>query len=729
MNSAYSWDNPFSVPLQWIQESEWARREYQCLCFRVNQAVVLGKPSENLYQAEMTSVLSKIPEEERPEDLVKACICVPEGRSFILQRAVENRANQMSGGVDTYEYTINDPFGIVDDETEDLLAAKCEQDYVENRLGQFSSTFSTDLDKYGVAAVLVKYDPATDKNDIFRINPKNIWFDTMYTSTGKERFRGYSTMISWKKLRKMIEDDLDEINTDLEIPDRSILNKNGNLDKRIKYANKKLTTLNDVDIYVEDMNKLANSTQLQGAIYDYWEYDHDLRNCYNLNWYRTLATDPEAKTKSDYQGDDVELTVMYDLTNKIEYKIINRRFVISANRNAFRREIMFAIDNPITDETTYRVDDFCLDCPLKFQFDNASNRDLAPYPISPLVPYLDMFDELCAYRAKRDHVSKLLSTFRIETNGADAATLRKTINLMGVILDDIQGDINSINFQYDYTPIDSEIQYREETIIKNLHAYDEFDALQSMGDRASAAESGMAMGAVAQGLATHQNAIMALYADIARQGIANRVAYSPNQEFMVYNQGSYSPVTIQQMALNAVVNVKSKLAKKIQERTLATNAITLVSNFKNILNQDGIAFFLEQAMLGQAPRKMLKSFIQEPGASEAETQNALLQAQNQAQMLQQNEQMYQQDPMSYETENIMQTQSPEDIDEIISQLNGGGNAGTAIEPDAAQVPTTDPGMEDMMLNMQGQEGATAPGLEGMTPDAGSAMANPNGFYG
>lgn len=709
-----SWDEAASYPLQWMYESIPARNEYQNLIYRANMAM-LGRPCRNLYQDEIASNLKSIPDSEMDADARARCLCVPEGRSYIIRKAVNNRANQMASGVDSYEYTINDPFMLIDDETEDLLSAKCKQDYIESNLGQYSATFSRDLTLYGLSAVLVKYDEKEDRNLIYRVHPKNVWFDTMYSSTGKERFRGYSTMISFAKLKCILEHDLDEINPNIMVPDRSIFNKNGVLDKHIKRQEKKIVDLNDLEIYVEDMNKLATSPSLQGREYmaNWGEYDHDLRNCYNLNWYRTFAQDPVAKTNSGYNGDDVELTVMYDLDRKIEFKIINRRFVISANGEAFKRNIAFPIYNPITDTTDYRVDEFGLDCPLKFQYENLESRDLLPFPASPIAPLLDVHDQICSWRAKREHVSKLLSILRIETNGADARSIENVLNVMGVVLDDIQGDINSINFAYDYTPIDSEIAYLESTIISDLHAYDQFDALQAMGDRASAAEAGNAIGAIAQGLSTHQNAIMRLYADIARQSIANRVTYSAKQEFPVMNLGQYSSITIQQMALNAVINVKPAMAKKIEEKTLAQNAIAVVSNFKDILTPDGIAYFFEQALLGQAPRKMIKSFISVPGASQQEIATAQMQAQNMAAMLQQNQAAYEQDPMSYETQNIMDTQDPEQIDEIIAQLNGA--SGGMVGGQGGRTPAV------------GGDATDLSGLEGMTPEFASAMANPAGL--
>lgn len=722
------WNHDWTYPIQWIQESESARNAYQFWLWRANLAK-MGKPCKNLYQEELTSNIDKIEDANARAKYKKQCISVPEGVSFAIKKAVDNRANQMSSGVDNYEYQINDPFMITDADTADLLAAKCKQDYVLNKMNILSSTFSRDLTWSGIAAVLVKYNPVTDKNSVLRISPKNVWFDTKYSSTGAERFRGYSTMISWKKLKKMVEDDGDEINLDIKAPDRTIFGEDGEIDKTAKYSNRKIRTLNGLDIYVDTINRLASSVQLNGGLEHFGEYDHDLRSCYNLNWYRTYASDSKVRTNSNYNGDDVELTVIYDLDQKIEFKIINRRYVISANQKAFRRKIVFSITNPNTGELTQRIDDFCLDCPLKFQYEEQENRDMFPHPWAPVFSLLDTHDEICGWRSRRDHVSKILSVLRIETNGADAASLRGIFNIMGIVLDDIQGDINSINFQYNYEPIDTEIAFRENRIQQLLHAYDQFDALQAMGDRASAAESGMALGAVAQGLSTHQNAIMQLYADIARQCIANRVAYSPMQEFAVSNYGNNSSVTIQQMALDAVIDVKPALAKKVQEKSIAANALQLLGTLgQQGLSKDGVASIMELALMGTVSRKAAESFVREQGPSQEEMALAQQQAQNDAMALQQNQQMYEQNPTEYEVDNVMETQDPDSIDGIIDGLN----AGQEEEPnyqemgDAMSQPTVGPEGIDMMS----QDGAmTSGGVGGMTPEAGGMFANPNAMVG
>lgn len=724
-NSYVNFDADFSYPIQWINESTTARWAYQRWIWRAALAKQ-GKPCRNTYQEELKSNLEKadITIRNKYKD---RCEKVPCGRSFALKRAVDNIAAQMAGGVDSYNYQVNDPYMIVDDETEDLLSTKCQQDYIENNLQLLAPVFSDDIMWYGMAAAVVKYCPVSDKNKVLRIHPKNVWFDTRYSSTGEERFRGYSTMISWAKLKKMVKDDGDRINLDIKAPDGTPVREVGEgkdkkviLDKNAKYSNRKIRSLNGLDIYVESLNKLASTPELAAGLTDYIEYDHDLRTCYNLGWYRSFANDPEKRTNNGYNGDDVELTVMYDLDRKIEYKIINRRYVISANETAFKRKIEFKWIDPRTGLEQSRIDDFCLDCPLKFQFQKMNDMDTAPHPWAPTFPLLDSHDELCGWRARREHVSKILSVLRIDTNGADAESLVGMLNIMGGIFDDLQGDVVSLVFNYNYDPIDSEIAHLENQIQQVLHAYDQFDALQAMGDRASAAESGMATNAVAQGLSVHQNALMDLFADIARQCIANRVAYSSRMEFPVVNNGQYKTLTIQQMALGAVIDVKPKLAKQIQEKQIAANAMALLGTLGQQLSKEGQAYLMEQALYGTMPRKMAATFVKEAGPSPEELALAQQSAQNDAMALQQNNQLYTQNPIPYEVDAAMQNYSPDEIDDAIKQL---GNEAPTEE--AAMAGNGDNPVD--LLDMEQQPGSMALNIEGQTSDFGSEMANMGGI--
>lgn len=718
-NSYVDFDADFSYPLQWLWESEPARWAYQRLIWRSALAQE-GKPCRNTYQEELKSNL------EKADPMVRGkykdrCERVPMGKSFALKKAVDNIAAQMSGGVDSYNYQINDPYMIIDDDTEDLLSAKCQQDYIENNLQLLAPVFSDDIMWYGMAAAIIKYSPHRDKNIVLRIHPKNVWFDTRYSSTGSERFRGYSTMISWAKLKNMIKEDGDEINLDIKAPDGTPVREEGEgkdkkilLDKTAKYSNRKIRSLNGLDIYVESLNKLATSPNLAPGLTDFIEYDHDLRTCYNLGWYHSFATNPERRTNSGYNGDDVELTIIYDLDRKIEYKIINRRYVISANKKAFKRKIQFKWTDPRTGMEQARIDDFCLECPLKFQFEKANNMDTAPHPWAPVFPLLDSHDELCGWRARREHVSKILSILRIDTNGADAESLVGMLNIMGGIFDDLQGDVTSLVLNYNYDPIDSEIAHLENQIQQVLHAYDQFDALQAMGDRASAAESGMATFAVAQGLAVHQSALMELFADIARQCIANRVAYSSRMEFPVVNRGEYRTLTIQQMALTAVIDVKPKLAKQIQEKQIAANAMALLGTLSSsgLLSKDGQAYLIEQALYGTMPRKMAATFLKDAGPSQQELALAQQQAKNDAEILRQNQQMYMSDPLPYEVQQAVNTYSPDEIDDAIAQLGG-------ERPDAR----TEEGLD--LVDMEQQDGALNLDIEGQTSELGAMLANPN----
>ena len=87
--------------------------------------------------------------------------------------------------------------------------------------------------------------------------------------------------------------------------------------------------------------------------------------------------------------------------------------------------------------------------------------------------------------------------------------------------------------------------------------------------------------------------------------------------------------------------------------------------------------------------------------------------------------MYQNNPIPYEVDNAMQNYSPEEIDQAIAGIGTG-----ELPPEAMAMPqegmSEEVAIED--LQMPEQDGAMAvAGLEGMTSDAGSMMANPNGI--
>jgi hypothetical protein len=179
------------------------------------------------------------------------------------------------------------------------------------------------------------------------------------------------------------------------------------------------------------------------------------------------------------------------------------------------------------------------------------------------------------------------------------------------------------------------------------------------------------------------------------------------------------------MALDAIIEVKPAIAKKVQERTIAANALQLVANLgqSGLISKDGIAYLIEQALMGTVPRKLEASFVREQGPSQEEMALAQQQAQNEAMALQQNQQSYEQNAIPYEVQNVMQNASPEEIDEIIAGLGAEGGEGSPSEYQLAQMMRNGGG--PTAVDAEAQEGAMATGLEGQTFESGAEDANPN----
>ena len=95
------YNDPYNYVIQWLEESDFARTSYHYWLWRASLAK-LGKPCRNLYQEELKSNLAKVDKVDQGK-YEEQCKCVPEGSSFSLKKAADNRANQMSSGVDAYE--------------------------------------------------------------------------------------------------------------------------------------------------------------------------------------------------------------------------------------------------------------------------------------------------------------------------------------------------------------------------------------------------------------------------------------------------------------------------------------------------------------------------------------------------------------------------------------------------------------------------------------------------
>lgn len=168
------------------------------------------------------------------------------------------------------------------------------------------------------------------------------------------------------------------------------------------------------------------------------------------------------------------------------------------------------------------------------------------------------------------------------------------------------------------------------------------------------------------------------------------------------------------MALSAVIDVKPKLAKQLQEKQIAANAMALLGTLGQQLSKEGRAYLMEQALYGSMPRKIAATFIKEAGPSQEELALAQQQAQNDAIALQQNAQMYQANPLPYEVQHAMSTYSPDEIDTAIREL------GQEDEQDLDK-------NEIRLLDMAGQPGSMVLNTPGQTPEFGSEMANMGGI--
>ncbi len=743
MSTALNFNCDWNYPLQCLRESELIRAQYHGLMTQVDKAME-NEAVINGFQTELQSHINSESDVAKRTALENFCRTIEPAFDDSLSKAVNNRTDQVATGVDKFNYTVFDPYSTLDDEINDRMSSMCMRNYVQSGLEFLAPTFARDLDKYAMCCAYVDYNDKKQIAKVTRFNPKNVWWDTRYSATGEERFRAWSKMISWRKLKLLIDDYT--INTGLEVPETSIFTekvKDGKKEIIVKsrIRNKHLKTLNDMDVYIDDMNKMAENADFQNRAViqgDYGDYSHTLINCYNLNYYRSWSTDSEVRSKSLYNSDDVELTTFYDLDNGIEFIIINRIFVIAANSKAFHRRIAMRVEDPRNGTIRTVAKKVELPCPLVFGYRYAEIRDNFPYPYSIVMKYIPYFDRIIANESKKLTIQKIVTRLRVRADAGNARELSHDLGIFGQIFTDLQGDVSTLQLGYDFTPIQNQIQEDKQAIVDGMNAYNTYDLMLTMGNRASAQEAGLVKDSIAQGVVTLSLALETFYAEVTRASLMQFVVYGNNSKLGIINRGRYSTVALQEMALDAIIDVKTKSTAQTIQQRLATNVLQLAATFKDspmIDNEVWLPFAFSMASYGQIPVAIARTFVKQPDQSPEDKAAARQNAANTAVALQQNQQMYQTDPIPYEVRQAMGNLSPAEQQGLLKQLSSGQSqpqitqeelSAHGLSPQDVAALTGNGGVPTYNnAETSGQSGAAVGGMPGMTSDSGAIAGNPN----
>lgn len=703
-------NDEYAFVLQWISESKEAMLPRIKRSAR-NLMMYQHKPSRNSYKEQAKRFdlhkarslgLSDL-EFERYKSVVET---IPDGRSDIVFRSIETNVSQLSGGIGQLETILLDKSAILDDNLEQILSLADEQIYY-NYLDKFRDMITRELFLYGSSYVYPRYDKKAKDIVVEMISQDKIIVDPIRFRRNKPRYIGFHKMISWQELDKLVE-----------------------------YNGKFLKTKNKVEVYAKNLKELMMNPSL-GSNEEYADLQADIVALYRERKYKTGANNIDAKEKSKYQGEDVEVSYIWDLTTGTRYLVLNRRFVIEERKDDL--EVVTKIAQEDRSQGVIETD-------LKKSIASpiieivAKQVPNSAYPVTPLDLYGEMFDEICAMMSLKLHNESIVGTVTPIGSDYDLAILSNGAPVSGVGVSGTDGTVGFINKAYNADFIDTRIQEREQRIVQALNAYSQIDMVQMIGDRATAKESGAAVGAVSAGHNSLIHTLELAFADIIRVVNLLTVRYMSDKTIKVNIDGELPTLNVSALALDSILNVKlkSEVEKERESKSMIAAQMLNIGAQNPYVNQEVfIPRVLKIAFGTLFPREELAQIIKMPEDT-AGIQLAQQQAANHAKKLQLQQQVVDQDPMGRLQMQAEATMTPEDMELLTSELqadqNQYGDMATQMntvedESEFVEQPLTEKSAlesQQNMLNVEPTETTTgdmAPSTVGLPPEVAGMVSN------
>lgn len=88
-------------------------------------------------------------------------------------------------------------------------------------------------------------------------------------------------------------------------------------------------------MYAKNIKDLMMNPNL-GSDEAYASLKSDIIACYREKKYQTNANNIDAKAKTKYQGEDVEVSYVWDLTDGTRYTVVNRRLLSKSEKETWK---------------------------------------------------------------------------------------------------------------------------------------------------------------------------------------------------------------------------------------------------------------------------------------------------------------------------------------------------------------------------------------------------------
>lgn len=559
----------YSYVLDYIDEAVRERNGLRDIIARATLAYK-KKPSRHIYRENANSYYQTTSSsyafgEEQRQALKKACDSIPEATDDTVFNAVETVVSMAMGGAGQFQTVPFDRFMERDPELIDRQEMYLDYVYNENKLDAVAPETVRKLIMQGQFNYLIQ--PDTNNPSGFKvslIDAYKMLIDPRRSKSNRERFIGYTEIKSWADIKHAIK-------------------KNGD-----HYY---LNLVPDIDQYIQEINdwSIAGEGRFTSEI----SLDLNSFGFYGMGGLAKGSEafdnkgDKKAPTNAGYQGDDIEVSYVWDTINKIYFEVVNRRFIIKAQKNPLKSTVKGKTPTLKNGEWGYKdvSIDVEIDSPIVSR--GLINADWETYPISPLWYCLDEFDKLCAKQSIKDHNLSIMSPITFIATSSDAEILSGLSQVAGQIAEGTTATMGVFNKQHDMSAIMQSISDSKESIKRSMGATDQYELMQLMNNRATGAEVSMANAAVSQRMNIALAKLEDGYRELMTKILKLQIIDGDTQEFFFPYKDGMSIITDQELLATNITEVRLKSRVKVEMQEQSRNALMVLQTI-TALAQSGV---------------------------------------------------------------------------------------------------------------------------------------------
>lgn len=640
----------YNYLVDYVKEAAEAREPLRNIIDRVVLAYKQC-PSHNSYRENARTYYQNIAntDPEIGRCLKALCDSIPDSTNDTVFNAVETFVSMGMGGASQFEYRPADKFADKDAGLIDRLSELAKYFHDENKIDSLVPKAVRKLIMQGQANFYLCPTEEAGRFKVSLIDAYKMLHDPRASRTNIERYTGFTEVRSWNAVK-------DEI-------------YRAGKEYMVK-------TINDVDQYIECLQGGFEGTRWEN------ELSHDLDTFKGIyHSYRSknsVSLDKKGKETSPvepgYKGDDVEVAYIWDLVSGIYGVIINRRFVIKAEKNPATKNVEVEYVNS-KGETKTRSVTVTVESPIiTIPFIEA---DWETYPVSPLFYCLDDFDTICSIESVMMHDLSIMAPITFQGASSDAEQYAKLSQIAGQI---VEGTLNTFGVmpkQHDLSPCITAIERFEQRIKRMLGATDQFELQAMMGDRATAAEVSSNIGAVSQRMNAPLANIECGMSEMTQKMFAMTIVFTKDDSVIFPYKGAVGTATKQDLLGRSLISAKLKSRIKIEQDQQGRNALMVLQTLIGIdsINKENlITTLIPIVTQGVVSRRQAESFVNKEQVSPL----AILEAQQQVEQMQQQAANDMGMPITPE---MVQGMSPEEIGQLSQSID------SAIQPQQA-VPNT-----------------------------------------